>query len=163
MYNKAADFKHYKTFSITATPEFVLYENAEPYVEVFNQAIIKELEKKGYAYAAEGGDLFVNYRAEVDNQLENFDNAIPITPDRFGYYRSWASLYGPLPQETEGGDTRISYIGSLNIDIVDAEHQQAVWQGVYQRKITSDSIEARRQLINDAVHGVLTSLPKGGH
>lgn len=160
IYNKAADFSSYQTFSLTEQPELLLYDDAKPYIEVFNRAIVAALEDKGYQYVTEGGDLFVNYRAEVDNQLESFNNAIPVTPDSTGYYHSWSSLYGPLPQEREGGNTRITYTGALNIDIVDAKHQQAVWQGVYQQKITSDSRADREAIIHKAVNEVLKTLPK---
>ncbi|MDO3384732.1 DUF4136 domain-containing protein [Gilvimarinus sp. SDUM040013] len=159
IYNKAADFSVYRTFSLTREPEMLLYDDAKPYIAVFNTAIISAMEDKGYRHIEEGGDLFVNYRAEVDNQLESFNNAIPITPNRMGYYSSWASLYGPLPQEREGGSTRITYTGALNIDVVDAKHKQAIWQGVYQQKITSDRRDDREALIKKAAEDVLATLP----
>ena len=160
-YNKAVDFSQYQSFSLTDTPELVLYDDATArYREQFDRAIIEALEKKGYQHVASGGDLFINYRAEVDNQLESFSNAIPITPDRYGYYHSWASLYGPLPQEREGGNTRITYTGALNIDVVDREKNQAIWQGVYQKKITSDQPDDRQRLIDSAVEDVLSNLPR---
>ena len=119
------------------------------------------MKAKGYQYQQSGGDLYVNYRAEVDNELDSFNNAVPITPNRMGYCQSWSSWYsGPLTQETEGGNTRISYTGAINIDVVDWSEKRAVWQGVYQKTLVEKNAQEAEAMISKAVNDVLQSLPK---
>lgn len=156
---KDADFSQYQTFSLTDTPSIQVYGEPEPVAQDVATAIARELTAKGYRQVDSNGDLFINFHAEIDNDVQAFNNAIPITPDRTGYYRSWASLYGPLPQEREGGTTRITYAGAINIDVVDRTANQAVWQGVYQRKLTAEDEHERTKVIDGAVKSLLFSLP----
>lgn len=161
--DKQADFSQYQTFSLADQPEIKFFSeaSAKHYKTAFDQSIIKAMEAKGYRYQQSDGDLYVNYRAEVDNELDSFNNAIPMTPTRMGYYQSWASWYsGPLTQETEGGDTRISYTGAINIDVVDWAKKRAVWQGVYQKKLVEKDQHEAKQMIDKAITEVLASLPK---
>jgi hypothetical protein len=156
---KNTDFSLYQTFSLTSTPGIQVYGEPEPVAQDVATAIARELTAKGYRQVDRNGDLFINFHAEIDNDVQAFNNAIPITPDRTGYYRSWASLYGPLPQEREGGTTRITYAGAINIDVVDRSANQAVWQGVYRRKLTAEDENEQTQVIDQAVTSLLRSLP----
>ncbi len=161
--DKDADFSQYQTFSLTDEPEVVFFSEAssDHYRKNFDKSIIETMEAKGYQYQQSGGDLYVNYRAEVDNELDSFNNAVPITPNRMGYYQSWSSWYsGPLTQETEGGNTRISYTGAINIDVVDWSEKRAVWQGVYRKKLVEKNAQEAETMISKAVDDVLESLPK---
>ncbi|MCP8897832.1 DUF4136 domain-containing protein [Gilvimarinus xylanilyticus] len=161
--DKQADFSQYQSFSLADEPEIQFFSEAsgKHYKSAFDQSIIAAMEAKGYQYQQSDGDLYVNYRAEVDNELDSFNNAIPITPTRMGYYQSWASWYsGPLTQETEGGNTRISYTGAINIDVVDWSEKRAVWQGVYQKKLVEKNAQEAEKMIDQAVTKVLSSLPK---
>ncbi|WP_339899471.1 DUF4136 domain-containing protein [uncultured Gilvimarinus sp.] len=154
-----ADFSAYQTFSLTSSPEINVYGESQSVAQDMAKAIAQELTKKGYQQVASDGDLFINFRLELDNDVEAFNNAIPVTPDRVGYYRSWSSLYGPLPQEREGGTTRITYTGVINIDVVDREANHAVWQGGYYRSLTADDETGQTQAIQQAVQSLLFSLP----
>ena len=159
VYDRATDFSDYRTFSITQTPEITVYGDKAPVARAFAAAIDREMSAEGYRHVETGGDLYINYRVEIDNDIEAFNNAVPITPDRTGYYRSWSSLYGPLPQEREGGTTRITYTGAANIDIVDSARKQAVWQGVYQRKLNKLDEDQPDEMIGKAVQELLSSFP----
>ncbi|WP_041523705.1 DUF4136 domain-containing protein [Gilvimarinus agarilyticus] len=157
--DKDTDFSAYQTFSLTSSPEVSVYGEPTPFTQDMADAIAHELSKKGYQQVPSDGDLFINFRLEIDNDVEAFNNAVPVTPDRVGYYRSWSSLYGPLPQEREGGTTRITYTGVINIDVVDREANHAVWQGVYQRALTADDETGHSKAIEQAVKSLLFSLP----
>lgn len=117
----------------------------------------KEMESRGYRHLAEGGDLQVNFHADVQNRTDVW--SVPRSDVQLVYsYR--ARAYIPVPfmyEETMASTWREA---TLNIDLVDGARNRMVWTG------SASSPEARRRTpeqklaaVDAAVTGIFAKYP----
>jgi hypothetical protein len=146
-YDRSADLTSYKTYGF---PEEVGTDRAGYSTLVtryFKDAVRREMEKRGYAYDQEDPDLLVNF----------FSNVREVTDVRasprfaYGYYGYRYGLYGAWPLYDENVDTVRYKVGTVNLDIVDGERMQLIWEGVAEGRITRDDMKNPRASIDAAV------------
>lgn len=125
-FDKAVDFSKYKTFA--------LYKNdSNQTISPLNQqrimdAVRSEMIKKGFQEATSSPDVLVNTVAVFKDRTD-----VSATSYGFGgMYRpySWGGSVGYMDY-----DVRHYKDGSLIIDIVDANTQKLIWQGVGNKEI----------------------------
>ena len=133
-HDATTDFSHYKTFGLKiGTP----LDNPLAQRTV-DEAITRELEAKGYALGG-SPDLWVVTHGSVREETE-------ITSDNFGYgswygWRGWGGGYG-----TSNVNVNKIPIGSLMIDLVDAETDRLVWRGITQGTVKKTPEKSQRQV-----------------
>lgn len=152
-YDRSADFAQYRTFAFFEPlgTDTAGYESLV--TQALKSATQREMESRGYTYAASGADLLINFNAKLSQQMRVSQTPMPMYYGyRRGYYGGW---------NTYGYSTHVDqYVeGTLNIDIVDPKRQQLVWEGVAVGRVKENSREQRQEAISAAVAEVFTKYP----
>jgi hypothetical protein len=150
-YDHSADFSSYHTFGYFET----LGTDAAGYESLVTQALKdatrREMEARGYTYAATGADLLLNFNARLARHTKVTQYAAPVYYGyRVGYYGGWGGYQTYVDQYTEG---------TLNVDIVDAARKQLVWEGVAIGRVTEEHRQNREAAINTAVSELFARYP----
>jgi Domain of unknown function (DUF4136) len=147
-YDRSANLASFKTYGF---PEEVGTDRAGYSTLVtryFKDAVSREMQKRGYVYDETDPDLLVNF----------FSNVREVTDVRsaayagfgYGYYGYRYGLYGGWPFYDDV-DTVTYKVGTANIDIVDGERMQLIWEGVAEGRITQDEMKNPRATIDAVV------------
>jgi Domain of unknown function (DUF4136) len=146
-YDHAADLASYRTYGF---PNEVGTDRAGYSTLVtlyFKDAVRREMEKRGYVYEEEDPDLLVNFFSNV----REVTDVRPSPRFAYGYYGYRYGLYGAWPLYDEDVDTVRYKVGTVNLDIVDGERMQLIWEGVAEGRITRDDMKNPRASIDAAV------------
>jgi hypothetical protein len=148
-YDRSADLGSYRTYGF---PETVGTDRAGYSTLVtgyFKDAINREMQKRGYVYDEEDPDLLVNFHSNVRDVTDVRTN--PRVHFGYGYYSYRHGLYGAWPLY-DGDVYTVNYkVGTLNIDIIDGERMQLIWEGVAEGRITERDMKNSRAAIDAAV------------
>lgn len=125
-YDKTAAFENYKTFCWLTQceftiegPEYLRKDSAT--VEVFKNAIVDELERKGFTYDENNPDFLLYMHIVIEEQ-----EGINTSPYVSGDPDHWQ---GAFPVEEAFIDQTYIYLkGSMIIDIADAKESIMVWR-----------------------------------
>jgi hypothetical protein len=150
-YDRSADFGAYKTWNFfeDAGPDYEGYESL--FTQYMLEAITIEMENRGYV-KSDNPDLLVNFNAFVQDKTKV--RTTPATPPPMGgYYGYRGGYYGAWGGYGYGTETHVSQYteGTFNIDIVDANKGQLVWEAVGVGRITDDTRQNLRQKVMEGV------------
>ena len=147
-YDKTANFAAFKTFALKDGTKV-----GDPLIDNrIVAAINAELTAKGLTATAERPDLTVIYHIAFDKQQD-----ITAYSTGGGGYR-WGGGWGTT-------DVRVNEIlvGTMVIDIADANKNEAVWRGVGVKEIDVQAkADKRDKNINSAVKKILKDFPPKG-
>jgi hypothetical protein len=155
-YDKAADFSVYRTYGFpkeTGTDRGGYSTLVTSYLK---SAMSAQMEARGYKYSEDHPDLLVNFYMNTRERTE-------IRPDArasvgYGYYGYRYGLYNAWPMYDE--DRTVTYkVGTLNLDIVDAEKKQLVWEGVAEGRVSEDELQNPKVAINGVVTELMRQYP----
>ncbi len=155
-YDRSADFSVYRTYGFpkeTGTDRGGYSTLVTSYLK---SAMSAQMEARGYKYSAEHPDLLVNFYMNTRERTE-------IRPDArasvgYGYYGYRYGLYNAWPLYDE--DRTVTYkVGTLNIDIVDAEKKQLVWEGVAEGRVSEEELQNPKVAINGVVTELMRQYP----
>jgi hypothetical protein len=147
-YDDSVDFSQYKTYNFYSDvgPE------AEGYQGLFTQYMISainiEMQSRGYTLS-DAPDLMVNFNANMQDKTK-----VTTSPSMSGgYYGYRGGHYGGWGGYGYGTDTHVSQYteGTFNIDLVDPERKQLVWEAVSVGKINDDTFDNLQQKIMEGV------------
>ena len=147
-YDDSIDFSQYKTYNF--------YQNAGPdsdsYQSLFSQymitAINKEMQARGYTLS-DAPDLMVNFNANLQDKTK-----VTTSPSmNSSYYGYRGGYYGGWNGYGYGTETHVSQYteGTFNIDLVDPQRQQLVWEAVGVGRINDDSFDNLQQKVMEGV------------
>lgn len=156
-----ANLQSYKTYSF-ASPLGTDRNGVEtPLSGYFKEAVRREMDLRGYTFV-EGGsaDLMVNFHA---NARENVD--VRSTPSSMsvgygGYYGYRGGMYGAAWSTPEVETVRYK-VGTANIDVVDAQKKQLVWEGLAEGKLSEKVMKDPRGAVNMVVTEIFKQFPGG--
>ena len=147
-----ADFSQYYTWNFipNAGPDTGEYESF--FTQYMKEAIEIEMSSRGYK-KADDPDLWVNFNAIVQEKTKIRE--VPASPPVGGYYGYRAGYYDPWGGYGWGTETQVSQYteGTFNIDIIDNQKDQLVWEAVGQGRISQKAIDNLRE-------GVMKGVPK---
>ena len=148
-----ADFSQYYTWNFieNAGPDTGEYESF--FSQYMKAAIEIEMEKRGYT-RADDPDLWVNFNGIVREKTEIRE--VPAgPPPSYGYYGYRAGYYDPWGGYGWGTETHVSQYneGTFNIDIIDNEKDQLVWEAVGQGRVSQKDLENLQE-------GVMKGVPR---
>ncbi len=152
LYDREADFSDYKTYGYAEQLGIDGGDYTTLLAKYLKNATSRELEKHGYAYS-ENPDLLVNFYV---SSREKFD----VHGAQFGAsYYHFRSAYGPWPYYAY--ETRVQQYtqGTLNIDLVDAEKKQLVWEGVAIGRVPRDILDHLESEISQTVTMIFERYP----
>ncbi len=149
-----ADFSEYETFAFQRP---LGTDREDGTVTVLSQNLKRsarrELESLGYRYVEEGADLRVNFFVATREVVEGMSR--PGVGIRYGTFHSRYGVW--LGYET---DVRQYTEGSLHVDVVDAERNQLVWEGVAQRRLREGDFTYRPEDVEEAIRRVFARFPR---
>jgi hypothetical protein len=151
-YDKSVDFSVYRTYGFPKETGTDRGGYSTLVTSYFKNSISTALEARGYKYSEDHPDLLVNFFMNTRDRTET-------TPDLgsdYYYYRS--GIYTPWPRYHE--DRTITYqVGTINVDIVDAEKKQLVWEGVSEGRVTEEALSNPKVTVNAVVTDLMRRYP----
>lgn len=153
-YDKAADFSVYRTYGFpkeTGTDRGGYSTLVTSYLK---SSVSTAMEARGYKYSAEKPDLLVNFYMNTRERTELRPGASTLG---YGYYGYRRGLYNAFPLYD---DRSVTYkVGTLNLDIVDAEKKQLVWEGVAEGRVDEEEMANPKMAINGVVTELMRQYP----
>lgn len=153
-YDKSADFSVYRTFGFPKETGTDRGGYSTLVTSYFKNAVTTAMEARGYKYVEEHPDLLVNFYMNTRERTE----IRPRMVTGYGYYGYRYGLYSAWPLYEE--DRTVTYkIGTINIDIVDAEKKQLIWEGIAEGRVTKEALENPQVTINGVVTELMRQYP----
>jgi hypothetical protein len=154
-YDRSADFSVYRTFGFPKETGTDRGGYSTLVTSYFKDSVRTAMEARGYKFTEERPDLLVNFfmntteRTEVHSTRAN--NPFGYYGYRYGLYTAW-----PLYEE----DRTVTYkVGTINVDIVDAEKKQLIWEGVAEGRVSKEAMANPRVTINAVVTELMRQYP----
>lgn len=153
-YDKKADFSVYRTYGFPKETGTDRGGYSTLVTSYFKDSVSTAMEARGYKYDAEHPDLLVNFYMNTQDRTETFAD-----PDfGFGYYGYRRGLYSPWPLYEQ--DRSITYkVGTVNVDIVDAEKKQLVWEGISEGRVSDEAMANPKVTVNAIVTDLMRQYP----
>ena len=155
-FDKAADFSVYRTYGFpkeTGTDRGGYSTLVTSYMK---SAVSSAMDARGYKYSEERPDLLVNFFTNTRERTETRPQTGASLG--YGYYGYRYGLYNAWPMYDD--DRTVTYkVGTLNIDIVDAEKKQLVWEGVAEGRVTDEAMANPKVTINGVVTELMRQYP----
>lgn len=150
-YDQSADFGQYQTYNFMegAGPDADNYQSF--FTRYMIDAISVEMEKRGYT-RSDNPDLLINFNAILQDKTKVSTSPAPMPMGgyygyRGGYYGGWGVGYGFATETHVSQYTE----GTFNIDIVDANRMQLVWEAVGIGRVTDEALENLEQRVKQGV------------
>jgi len=150
-----ANLSIYRTYSFAAQPGTNRGGNVTPLTTFFETAIAREMNARGYQQVDSGGDLLINFNAQVTEKAD-----IQSTPapgpyyGSYGYYGYRGGLYAGSELQT------VRYkVGTANVDVVDAKRKVVVWEGIAERELTDEVMKNPQPAIDNTVTKMFSQFP----
>jgi len=166
-YEREADFSAYQTFGWVPELGTDRAGYATLTTNYFKNAVRREMEALGYTYTERDPDLLVNFFARIRDRTETYTHPDPIHtlaphPLHFhgaGYYSYRYGLYTAWPYYGRDVQTVHYKVGTANVDVVDADRQQLIWEGVVEGRLTREQLEQPEAAISKAVGELFEEFP----
>ena len=164
-YNPAVDFKQYESFGWVSELGTDRADYSTLTTNYFKDAVRGEMEQLGYSFTEQNPDLLVNFYASMRERTETRPTAHPYGTFGYGYYGYRYGLYSPWPRygfgfgPDYGYDTVRYTVGTANVDVIDADERQLIWEGVAEGRLTGEDLERPNQAIANAVNDIFEQFP----
>lgn len=123
----------------------------------FKSAIQNEMSARGYVYDASAPQLLVNINATSQERME-VSSAPSVSMGYYGYRGGFG--YG-LGMPIYGADVETSYykVGTVTIDVVDAQKKELIWTGTLEGVLNKKAMENPGAAIQSAVAQIYAKYP----
>ena len=162
-YDKTVDFTKYKTFTY-----YGWANNSDKVLTDFDKerletAFGNEFSNRGWTINQSNGDAVVSLYIVVDQKTsyssytDHYDNGMygGMYASRYGYGNGYGMGMGNSTTTTTQNDYEV---GTLIVDVFDAETKKQIWQGIGTQTI-SENKKNREQNINAAVVKIMAAFP----
>ena len=156
-YDRGADFHAYRSYGFPAELGTDRGGYSTLITNYFKQAVDREMQSRGYYFSAENPDLLVNFFTDVRDVADI--RSSPTIWFGHGYYGYRYGLYGAWPLYASDVSTVRYKVGTANIDVVDAERQQLVWEGVAEGRLTKEAMRDPQAAIANVVAELFRRYP----
>jgi hypothetical protein len=155
-YDKKADFTVYRTFGFPKETGTDRGGYSTLVTSYFKNSVTTAMEARGYKYTEDHPDLLVNFYMNTRERTEV--RSQPNATLGYGYYGYRAGLYNAWPMYDE--DRTVTYkVGTINLDIVDAEKKQLVWEGVSEGRVSEEAMDNPKVTVNAVVTELMRQYP----
>ena len=148
-----ADLSAYSTFGFPTQTGTDRGGYSTPVTDYFKAAVKQQMEMRGYRYVDENPSLLVNFYANVRERTEV--RSSPAAAG-FGYYGYRDGLYDAWPMYGRDIESVTYPIGTANVDVVDAQKRQLIWEGVAEGRLHEEDMDNPREAISSAVAQMFT-------
>jgi ABC-type transporter lipoprotein component MlaA len=156
-YDPDADFANYQTFGFiqplgTDKPGYSTLVSG-----YFKAAVRTQMERLGYTYSPQSPDLLVNGFTNTETRTDV--RSSPSANASYGYFGYRSGLYLGLP--LYGSDTKSKHykVGTLSVDVVDAQKQQLIWEGIAEEKLSKEAMNNPQEAIQTTVQQIFLTYP----
>ena len=154
-YDRKADFSVYRTYGFPKETGTDRGGYSTLVTTYFKSSISTAMEARGYKYSEDHPDLLVNFYMNTKDRTETRPSA-PTAG--YGYYGYRYGLYNAWPMYDE--DRTVTYkVGTINVDIVDAEKKQLVWEGISEGRMSDEAMANPRVTVNAVVTELMRQYP----
>ncbi len=162
-YDKTADFTAYKTFTYygwAGDSDKVLTSFDK---ERFESAFQNEFANRGWTVDKSNGDAIVSLYIVVDQKTsyssytDHYNNGMygGMYASSYGYGRGYGMGMGTSTTTTTQNDYEV---GTLIVDVFDAETKKQIWQGIGKKTISENKTK-REENINAGVAKIMAAFP----
>jgi hypothetical protein len=157
-FDHAADFGKYKTYNFMSqlSPGADTAQFKTLAMQTLQSAAAMEMEKRGYQ-KSDAPDLVVNFKGKIEEKTDIESTPAPYYGAGWGYHGWYGAPYGGY-----GGSevtTRRYNVGTLVMDVVDRQKQQAFFQGGLQTTVSKEMMENREAALRQAVATIFSKYP----
>lgn len=155
-YDKKADFSVYRTFGFPQETGTDRGGYSTLVTSYFKDSVTTAMEARGYKYSEDHPDLLVNFYMNTRERTEV--RSRPNAAFGYGYYGYRRGLYTGWPLYDE--DETVTYkVGTINLDIVDAEKKQLVWEGIAEGRVSEEAMANPKVTVNAVVTELMRQYP----
>jgi len=158
-FDDSADFGAYETFGWA--PELGTDRGGYSTITTnyFKNSVRDEMEALGYRYTEVDPDLLVNFYTRIRERTTTYTTPRPVTTLGTGYYGYRYGLYTAWPLYAPEVETVHYQVGTANVDVVDADARQLIWEGVAEGRLTEEALENPAEAIENAVEDMFAEFP----
>lgn len=156
-YDRSASFTGYRTYGFPAETGTDRAGYSTLITGYFKHAVGREMEARGYRFAAENPDLLVNFFASSTERTEV--ESRPRVTIGAGYYSYRLGLYSEWPLYGRDVSTTHYKVGTATIDVVDAARKQLIWEGRAEGRLTDKMMDSPEPAIDKAVADIFAKYP----
>lgn len=127
--------------------------------QYFKQSAKREMEALGYRFVEDNPDLLVNFFANAEDKQDVYTRPSMNASLSTGYYGYRYGMYSAWPVYTTEVDTFNYTLGTANVDVVDAEKMQLIWEGRIEGRLTEDALSDPATAISQAVADIFSKFP----
>ena len=159
------DMSSYKTFGYFDPLGTDRAEYATLVSEHLRNATTREMQARGYVYSASDPDLLINFSGKLEDKLRVTQTPTagvgvglgPRSAWSGGYYGYRTGFYSTYPMyETSVQEYQQ---GTLNVDLIDAEARQLVWEGIGARSLNRKTLDNIGPAIDPTVSAIFEKFP----
>ena len=159
------DMSSYKTFGYFDPLGTDRAEYATLVSEHLRNATTREMQARGYVYSASDPDLLINFSGKLEDKLRVTQTPTagvgvglgPRSAWSGGYYGYRTGFYSTYPMyETSVQEYQQ---GTLNVDLIDAEARQLVWEGIGARSLNRKTLDNIGPAIDQTVSAIFEKFP----
>jgi hypothetical protein len=155
-YDRTVDFSVYRTYGFPKETGTDRGGYSTLMTSYFKNSISTAMDARGYKYTESNPDLLVNFFMNTRERTEI--ESAPRFSTGFGYYGYRYGLYNAWPRYDY--DRTVTYkVGTINVDIVDAEKKQLVWEGVSEGRVSEQAMENPKVTVNAVVTELMRQYP----
>lgn len=151
------NFTDYRTFSFMAEPATDKAGYTTLITQHFKDAITEQMTALGYQYSENNADLLINFNSNVESRTEV--RSMPTATMHYGYYHYRRGIYVGFPVYTQDVDTVHYKVGTVNIDVVDANKKQLIWEGIAEGTLKKSDLQQPKQAISNVVSLIFEQFP----
>lgn len=164
--DKNADFSAYRTYAYE--PHLGTDRNGYSTLltEYLKSAIDAEMTARGYEKVASNPDLFIDFNAKTDEKADVVSTPSSGSYVGMGYYGGYygyrGGLYSTFPTYPINDVRTVRYrVGTLNVDVVDAQRKQLIWEGLAEGRLSKDQLQNPEPTIRSVIADLFKQYP--GH
>lgn len=154
--DESADFSSYHTYGFVVPLGTDRAGYTTLVTKYLREAVSKELEKRGYVFSSDP-ELLVNFYTRLENR--SFISSAPTPVYYGGYYDYRYGVYAAYPRYIYRPYSYNYKEGTVNIDLVDAQKKQMVWEGIAVNEVDSQDLDNPQQAFSKVIAAIFMSYP----
>lgn len=161
-FDRSADFGAYETYAFMDELGTDKAGYRSLITQHFKDAIRREMDALGYTYSESDPDLLVNFAATAREKTEvrsRPSSSMTMGVGYGGYYGYRAGMYGTYPMYRNEVETVNYKVGTANIDVIDADRMQLVWEGLAEGRLRDEALENPKPAIDNLVTELFKRYP----
>lgn len=157
-YDPGVDFSQYRTYNFFEPLSIDNPGYTTIHSQLFRDALSREMESRGYV-KSDNPDLLLNVSGNLKDKTKVTTYNDPVPAGYYGYRRGRYGAWGGYGYNTSTHVDQYTE-GTINVDMVDANANRMVWEGVAVGRLKEDRTnEELRENINSGVSSMFEEFP----